>query len=101
MIRTFQALRHVDPGFAHPEQVLTIGLGIPETQVKDPVAVIRIEQAIMEKVAAVPGVVSVGLTSTVPMSGSGWHDPIFAEDKKYESSQIPPLRLLDFVLPAV
>jgi predicted permease len=101
MIRTFQALRRVDPGVAHPEQVLTFGLGIPDSQVKDPEAAIRMHQAIMEKIAALPGVDAVGLTSVVPMSGSGWHDPIFAEDKKYDEAQIPPLRLFKFLSPGL
>src|SRR6202040_49617 len=29
MIRTFQALRHVNPGFARPEELLTMRIGIP------------------------------------------------------------------------
>ena len=101
MIRTFQALRHVDPGFTQPEQVLVLSLGIPTTQVKDPEAVIRMHQAIADKIATISGVVSVGLTSLVPMTGSGWHDPIFAEDKTYEASKIPQLRLFKFLSPGL
>ena len=40
-------------------------------------------QAILEKLAAVPGVTSVALASTVTMSGRAWHDPLFAEDRAY------------------
>ncbi len=101
MIRTFQALRHVNPGFTHPREVQTLSLGIPTTQVKDPEAVVRMHQAMMEKIAAIPGVVSVGLTSVVPMTGTGWHDPIFAVDKTSEASQIPPIRLFKFVSPGL
>src|SRR6478609_5047216 len=46
MIRTFQALRHVDPGFTHPEQLQTFSLFIPRAQVADSSAVVRMEQAI-------------------------------------------------------
>ena len=38
-------------------------------------------QAIAERMAAVPGVSSVALASTVTMSGHGWHDPVFAADQ--------------------
>ena len=62
MIRTFQALRHVNPGFTNPQDVLTLSLSIPEAQVKEPEAVVRMHQAIMDKIAAIPGVTSVGLT---------------------------------------
>jgi len=101
MIRTFQALRHVSAGFANPHEVLTLSLGIPTTQVKDPEAVVRMHQAIVDKIRAIPGVVSVGLTSIVPMTDSGWHDPIFAADKTYEASQIPPLRMFRFLSPGL
>ncbi len=46
-------------------------------------------QAIVDKIAAIPGVTSVGLTSIVPMTGSSWRDPVFAEDKTYEPSTDP------------
>src|SRR6266487_1010315 len=101
MIRTFQAMRQVDPGFTNPREVLTLRLSIPGAQVKEPEAVIRMHQAIMEKIAAIPGVTSVGLTSAVPMTGDGWHDPIFAADKNYEQKQLPPIRTFKFQSPGL
>ena len=71
MIRTFQALRDVHPGFARPGEVQTLRLSIPDSQVKDEAAVARMHQAIIEKIAAVPGVSSVALASTVTMTGQG------------------------------
>ena len=99
MIRTFQALRNVDPGFARPGEVQTMRLFIPESQVKEEAAVARMHQAILDKIAAVPGVQSVAIVSTVTMSGDGWHDPIFAEDRSYTESEIPPIRTFKFVSP--
>jgi predicted permease len=99
MIRTFQALKDVQPGFARPGEVQTLRLSIPESQVKEEAAVLRMEQAILDKMAALPGVASVAISSTVTMSGDGWHDPLFAEDHTYLESQIPPLRLFKFVSP--
>jgi predicted permease len=101
MIRTFQALRHVNPGFTAPQDVLTLSLGIPTAQVGEPEAVVRMHQAIADTIAAVPGVTSVGLTSIVPMTDSGWHDPIFAADKTYEASKIPPIRSFKFLSPGL
>jgi putative ABC transport system permease protein len=101
MIRTFQALKNVQPGFTQAHEVQTLRISIPRTQVSDPVAVARMQQAIMEKIGAIPGVSSVGLTSLVPMTGQGWHDPIFAEDRVYAESQIPPLRVYKFVTPGL
>jgi predicted permease len=101
MIRTFIALRHVNPGFTAPEQVLTLRLLIPETQVKDPDAVARMHQSILEKITAIPGVTSVGLSSLVPMSGNGWNDPVYAADRNYAQSEIPPIRLFKFASPGL
>ena len=101
MIRTFQSLRHVYPGFAHPEELLTFRLTIPTAQVKDPEAAVRMHQAIVDRIGTISGVTSVGLTSIVPMTGSGWHDPVFAADKSYEQKQLPPIRLFKFVSPGL
>ena len=60
MIRTFQAMRDVDPGFTSPQESRRWG-SHPPAQVKEPEAVIRMHQAIMDKIAAIPGVTSVGL----------------------------------------
>jgi len=101
MIRTFQALKQVRPGFARPEEIQTLRISIPASQVNDPVAVVRMHQDIAEKIAAIPGVSSVGLTSNIPMTGQGWHDPIFTDDRIYAESQIPPLRIFKFVSPGL
>jgi putative ABC transport system permease protein len=53
MIRTFQALRRVDPGF-DPRDALTLRIAIPASQVRDPSAVIHLEQAILDKMRAIP-----------------------------------------------
>jgi predicted permease len=99
MIRTFQALRDVSPGFSRPNEVQTLRLSIPDSQVKEQEAVARMHQAILDKVASVPGVSSVAVASTVTMSGQGWHDPLFAADKTYLESAIPPIRLFKMVSP--
>ena len=98
MIRTFQALRRVDPGF-DPKDVLTLRVAIPESQVRDATAVIRLEQGIVEKIRAIPGVASAGLTTVIPTERAG-HDLIYARDKSYEQG-VPPLRLFKFVSPGL
>jgi len=101
MIRTFQALKRIDPGFVRPSEVLTLRISIPATKVPDKVAVARMQQAIIEKIAAIPGVSSVGISSVIPMNNQGWTDPIFAEDHRYAEGQIPPIRRFKFVSPGL
>jgi putative ABC transport system permease protein len=101
MIRTFQALRHVQPGFSEPEEVLTLRISIPTVAVKEPNAVLRMEQNIVDKIATIAGVTSIGLTTKVPTIAGGQRDPIFAEDHVYAENQIPPVRLFKYVSPGL
>jgi predicted permease len=100
MIRTFQALRTVDPGFTAPEQLQTIRISIPNSLVSKPEQVIRIQNGIVDKLAAIPGVISAGFSSEMPMEGFGsmW-DCIYVEDKTYPANEIPPLRFYKYVSP--
>ena len=101
MIRTFQALRQVEPGFTRAQEIQTLRISISESDVKDAQAVVRMEQNIRDRIAAIPGVTSVAFTTVIPLDGGGWHDPIFAADKVYAEGQIPPLRLFKFVSPGL
>jgi len=101
MIRTFQALMHVSPGFAEPDQVRTFRLYIPETQVpaSERDRLVHMEQAMVDKLVALPGVSSVGFSTAIPMDGSDTNDPIFAEDRTYKEGELPPLRRFKFISP--
>ncbi len=99
MIRTFQALRNVQPGFRDPAQVQTLRIFIPDTQVKEPLRVIRMEQDIQDKLAAIPGVTAVAFANSVPTDGYNSTDLVYAEDRAYAEGQLPPLRRFKFVAP--
>ena len=99
MIRTFRALTHVNPGFVAPAEVQTFRISIPEAEVKDAESVVRMQQAIQQKIAAIPGVASAGLENSVPMDGNTWNDPVFAQDRAYAEGEIPPVRRFKFVSP--
>src|SRR5882672_11248533 len=77
MIRTFRAMTKVDPGFSRAAELQTFRISIPEGQIKENELVLRMEEEILHKVEAVPGVSSVAITTKLPMDGDGWHDPIF------------------------
>jgi predicted permease len=85
MIRTFRALRRVNPGFVAPSQVQTFRVSIPHTHVKDPEHVARIEEAISDEIAALPGVSSVGISSKLPMDGSVAAYRVFIKDRVYSA----------------
>jgi putative ABC transport system permease protein len=69
MIRTFMAMRGVDPGFTNANQVQTFSLSMPSRVVQENEQVVRTYDAITARLAQVPGVTSVGLASSITMDG--------------------------------
>jgi predicted permease len=101
MIRTFNALVHVAPGFTDPDTLQSFTIVIPESRVpeKDPSRVIRMEQEIQEKLASLPGVKQVAFGSAIPMNGSSSNDLVYAQDRAYAEGQLPPIRRFKFISP--
>jgi predicted permease len=100
MIRTFQALRNVPPGFTHPEQVQLLHISIPDSQVKEPERVMRMENEMITKLGSVPGVASVAFASAAPLERiNNQNDLLYAQDKTYSAGQIPPVRAFRYITP--
>jgi putative ABC transport system permease protein len=100
MIRTFQALRTVEPGFAHAEHLQTMRIAIPPSLIAEPQRVTRLQNNIADKLAAIPGVTSVGFANAMPMEGiePNW-DSIVAEGQTDAAGETAPLRLFKNVSP--
>jgi predicted permease len=92
MIRTFQAMRQVAPGFVRPEEVLTLRVSIPETLIPDEERALRTHEQIVRKLEQIPGVKSVGVSNSITMDGFDSNDPIFVEDFPPPDEKLPPLR---------
>jgi predicted permease len=99
MIRTFRALTHINPGYSQPDQVQTFRIGIPPVEVKDNESVVRAFDAMRSKIAAIPGVSAVTVSTSFPMDGNSSNDLVFAQDRAYSEGQIPPIRRFAFVIP--
>jgi predicted permease len=99
MIRSFQALSSVDPGFRAPEEVQALRISVPEAEVAEPERVVQIYEEILGRIAALPGVESAALTTSITMDGWDSNDPIFVEDFPPPADQIPPLRRFKWVAP--
>jgi predicted permease len=100
MIRTFAALRKVEPGFADPQHLQMMRISIPGSLVAEPERVTRTQNEILDKLAAIQGVKSAGFASEMPMEGfdSNW-DEIFAEDHVYADNVTAPMRLYKYISP--
>ncbi len=66
MIRTFAALRNVEPGIADAAHLETMGIWIPDTLIADTQLVARAQKTIADQLAAIPGVSSVGFAAAHP-----------------------------------
>jgi predicted permease len=99
MIRTFQALRNVDSGFTRPKEVQLMRIMLYEGRVKEPEQVMRMQNAMLDKLASIPGVTSVAFSSDAPLEGLSNGDVLYAEDKTYGSGEIPPGRQFRYVTP--
>ena len=80
MVRTFLAIRDVPPGFTKPEEVLTLRISVPQAVVSDNKQVAQLHEQLVRSIKAVPGVVSVGTTSSITMDGNNNNDPIWVKD---------------------
>jgi predicted permease len=97
MIRTFQHLHNVQPGILHPEEVQILHAVVPVSEDGKPERVMRLHQAILDKLAALPGVTSVGFADSAPLERSFTTSNIlYAEDKIFPN---PPLIAMRKIAP--
>jgi putative ABC transport system permease protein len=99
MIRTFDALGHVDPGFQDGGQLLAIDLTVPRASAPSAEATLRRHEEIIEKLKQIPGVRAVGLTSSVPMDGSGMSNPLIVEEFPVPEGQAIQSRRMKWISP--
>jgi predicted permease len=100
MIRTFRALRTVDPGFSDARHLELMRISVPAQLVEEPLRVTQLQNEIADKLRTIPGVTSVGFTNEMPMEAAGedW-DVIYPEGKNDTQNAIPPLYLSKYVSP--
>ena len=77
MIRTFARLRGIDPGF-RAENVLTMKTAV-WGRFQKPEQMVHYYDEVLRRVTALPGVVSAGFTTGVPLDFKGWFTEATAE----------------------
>jgi putative ABC transport system permease protein len=80
MIRSFASLQHVRPGF-DPEGLLTFNISLAGSRYEDDAVRKVFYRELKDKLSALPGVISVGATSQIPLTGSGSRQP-YAYDEE-------------------
>jgi predicted permease len=102
MIRTFQALRTVEPGFTHAAELQTFRLSIPERLVNEPERVMRMEKEIIDALAAIPSVKSAAFADLMTMAGYNTAaNVVTVEGRPVDPGAPAPLRRFRFVSPGL
>jgi predicted permease len=101
MMRTFQALRDVHPGFVDAAAIQTVRTWAPNEIIRDPTQFTRVQHEILDAIAALPGVDSVAFTSGLPMEGAPFifDAPVVVEDRPAAAGDSPPSRRVKVVSP--
>jgi predicted permease len=102
MVRTFDSLRRVEPGFTNAAELQTLRIAIPISLVPEPERVTRTQNDILDALAAIPGVRSAAFTSSMPMDGfNAGFDVIRAEGQEVQEGAVPPVRRFKSVSPGL
>jgi predicted permease len=106
MIRTFQSIQTVEPGFTKAEHLQIMRIFIPASLVPDAERVTRMQNDIQDKLSSIPGVTAAAFGSAMPMEGLGsnlgvlnW-GVIRTDDRAADQgADSPPVRLFKYASP--
>jgi putative ABC transport system permease protein len=99
MIRTFQNIRNVQPGFTDPATIQSVRVLVPAVDVPEPERVTRVQQDILDRLAAIPGVTSAAFVDQLPMDQISINATVAAEGQDDWAKGIPPTRTLRLMSP--
>lgn len=95
MVRSFQEIRSVDPGF-DPDGVLTFGLSLAPARYGDSPpemleGITRVYDQLFEEIEGLPGVVATGGVNTLPLTGGGARLTTQVEEFPTPEDEFPPV----------
>ena len=99
MIRSFVALRSVEPGFVEPDRIQTLRISIPDGRVAEPGRVARMQQDILTEIAKISGVTSAAFATALPMEMEYENNMVVTAADKTYAEGIPTLRRSKSVAP--
>ena len=98
MIRSFWKLQSVDPGF-DTSNALTLSVGLSPVRYAEPQQQLAFHDRVLEQIKAQPGVVAVGSTTTIPLTGGGSRQPFTIEGRPAPPVSEQPLAQTRYVSP--
>ena len=92
MVRSFLNLRAIDPGF-NPESTLKFSVGLPAQKYQTVETAVTAHHAIIERMAALPGVTAAAATTCLPLSMGCNGNTLVVEGESYPPGTLPPVSL--------
>jgi len=90
MVRSFQKMRNVDPGF-NPVSALTFSVALPAAAYPSRETAVLAQQAILDRLRALPGVVSAASSTSLPLlQGAGFGNTVLVPNRPRLPNVIPP-----------
>jgi putative ABC transport system permease protein len=91
MLRSFQKLRAVDPGF-DATSALTFRVGLPRSDYPDRGRMVGAHRAILDRLLVLPGVTHVSASTCLPLSGfCNQAAPLFVQGRPLTQGTNPPI----------
>jgi putative ABC transport system permease protein len=98
MLRSFEALQAIDPGF-RPDHLVTMALSVGGSQEAGPGREPEFYQRALARVRAIPGVTSAGMTNHLPIAGDIWGFSFWVEGRPLPHPGEEPGAAFRLVLP--
>jgi putative ABC transport system permease protein len=89
LLKSFQKVQSLDPGFK-PDHLLTMQVALPNTRYKEPQQVDAFFQQALEKIRTLSGVESTGISTAVPLGGSGSSGSYQIENRPTPPGEMSP-----------
>jgi putative ABC transport system permease protein len=88
MLRSFQKLRAVDPGFS-AASALTFRIGLPNREYASRRAAVAVHASILDRLSAIPGVAAVSSTTCLPLGTRCFGNSLLVEGRIVERGRLP------------
>ena len=99
MLKSFDRLLEVELGF-EPENVVTFRVSLPEQTYPDVESTARFHQTALDRIGAMPGVVSTGAATELPLAGDNRSmDPLNQQGRPTGPNEVPSVVSLKGVAP--
>ena len=97
MVRSFQKLRAVDPGF-DATSALTFSIGLPDRGYPTRTEAVAAHQAILDRLSVLPGVTAVSASACLPLNREGcFGNTVLVRGRAIPPGTIPPLAMFNAV----